>query len=238
MVIRRPIGRRLALAVLVSIPVALAGCGNHGPAAPPATATNPPPPPPPGISGQVTITARLTDAQGTVTGTRAMGDANGVSVHLFKPDGTLDSTLTQAGRYVFPVTVAGTYKVKAWVSPLDTVSTGELSFSPGDSVVAPPLAIASSGDLSTFPNPFPAAEGLAIELNLAGPTQRYELAALNLAGVQVWSYAYDNGLPGHYHIHWMGIDNAVPTPNPVPNGSYWIRGRFNGRDHYNLVFKQ
>lgn len=235
MVIRQPIGRRVLLAILTSIPVILAGCGNHGPAAPPTTSNNPPPP---GISGQVTITARLTDAQGAVTGTRALVNADGVSVHLFKPDGTLDSTLTQAGRYVFPVSAAGIYRVKAWVSPLDTVSSGDLSFSAGDSLVAPALEIPSSGDLSTFPNPFPAAEGLAIELNLAGPLQRYELVALNLAGVPVWSYAYDNGLPGHYHIHWMGIDNAVPTPNPVPNGSYWIRGRFNGRDHYNLIFKQ
>ena len=211
------------LATLATIHLALAGCSDEGPAAPTTG---------PGISGRVRITARLSNTLGALTGTRVIEDADGVRVHLAKPDGTLDSTLTVDGAYEFRLSSPGNYRVKAWVSPTDTVSTGNMAFSSG-SVTAEALELATSGDLVTYPNPFPTYEGLSIEMTLDAD-ETYEVVVQTLGGEPVWSYSLAS-ITGYQHVHWVGINNASQV---VPNGPYWIRARFNGHYHYNLVFKE
>ena len=192
----------------------------------------------PRITGQTRITARLSNGQGVVTEPRSIDDADSVLVHLRKPDGTYDSTLTVDGRYEFPVSATGIYQVRAWVAAPDTVSAPVVTVATTDAnapatQVPGTLELLTTGDLRTYPNPFPTVDGLAIEFDTQG-AQRIEVVILSLRGVPVWSYSQDV-LNGFQHYHWFGTNDANEE---LSNGSYWVRVRFNDHYHYNLVFKQ
>jgi hypothetical protein len=210
--------------------VVLAGCSSSDyretPLGPPAPTSGP------GISGRVKLVARLSDASGAVTGSRTVESADSVRVHLRHPDGTLDSTLTRDGYYEFRPSAPGFYRVLAWVVPGDTVSSGDLAYA-GDTLRVNDLEIRTSGDLVTYPNPFPSHEGLAMEMTF-DTEQTLEIVILDLEGNTVWSYSLLSP-PNFQHIHGVGTNNAN---EPQPNGLYWVRARFNDRYHYNLVFKE
>lgn len=184
------------------------------------------------ISGQVRVMGRLAGVHGDLVGTRALDGASDVRVRLRRPDGSTDSALTQGGVFGFRVDDAGVYRVSSYVCP-EILSALDTEITDADVILPDTLTMAPAGPLRTYPNPFPAAEGLAIEFTpqLAG---RVEIAILSLAGVALWTYGIDLP-PGFQHFHWSGIDN---DGKPLPSGAYWCVVRMDNAHQYNLVFKE
>ena len=178
------------------------------------------------------ISGRLTAVGGDSVGTRVLKGASGVRVRLLGPDGSSDSVVTHSGVFEFRVDDPGLYRATSWVCP-EIVSTSQVVVTDTDAAFPDTLTMVPVGEITTYPNPFPSSEGLAIEFTplLA---EHVELVLLNLSGVQVWSYTRDLP-PGFQHIHWPGIDN---DGHAVPNGAYWCVVRMGNAHHYNLVFKE
>ena len=115
----------------------------------------------------------------------------------------------------------------------EIASSSQVVVTDADANFPDTLTMGPSGELTTYPNPFPASEGLAIEFTVAA-SERVEITVLTLAGVAIWTYAIDLP-PGFQHFHWSGIDDQG---HPVPNGPYWCVLRTGDAHRYNLVFKE
>jgi hypothetical protein len=184
------------------------------------------------LSGQVRISGRLTAMGGDSVGTRVLESASGVRVRLLRPDGSSDSVVTHNGVFEFRVDDPGLYRTTSWVCP-EIVSTSQVVVTDADAIFPDTLTMGPFGEITTYPNPFPSSEGLAIEFS-PPIAERVELSILALSGVPVWSYANDLP-PGFQHFHWPGLDN---DGHAVPNGAYWCVVRMSNAHHYNLVFKE
>jgi hypothetical protein len=184
------------------------------------------------ISGHARVVGRLTGTHGDSVGTRTLDTESGIRVRLLRPDASTDSVLTQNGAFTFRVDEPGLYRVRSYVCP-EILSTLDVEIVDTDAILPDTLTSVPVGPLTTYPNPFPSADGLAIEFT-AQVAGRVEITIRTLAGVAVWTYAIDLP-PGFQHFHWSAVDNDGQA---VPNGPYWCVVRIGNTHQYNLVFKE
>lgn len=226
--------RKLLPAALVVL--AATGCSDRDVA--PMT---PQPEPEPGfrLTGYVLLNAVLTEettknGAEIVRGLRAVRNATGFRVRLQRPDGSVDSTLTAGGRFVFHAEAPGLYRASCWVSATDTVATTDVVLAGADVVFPDTLEVSRSPGLSTYPNPF-GASGMGMEGETVTP-QRLQFHILRLDGTPVWSTSYEwPGCACPFHTHWVPVDDAGA---PVPHGLYWAVVDRDGARYHSLVFHE
>lgn len=184
------------------------------------------------LGGRVRLVANLTGPTGDSVGTRVVDDADGVRVRLLTGGASVDSVYSQGGVFEFRVDDVGAYTAAAWVCP-ESLRVSHVTLADADTTFPDTLTLRPFGELHTYPNPFPATEGLAIEFT-APVAQRVTTEIHTLGGVTVWSYSID--LPaGFFHLHWNGNTN---DNTPLPAGAYWVVVQMGGRHHCSLVFKE
>ena len=93
----------------------------------------------------------------------------------------------------------------------------DVEIAAADAILPDTLTMVPAGSIITYPNPFPASDGLAMEFT-PQVSEHVEITIFTLAGVAVWTYAIDLP-PGFQHFHWIGVDN---DGHPVPNGPYGV----------------
>lgn len=187
----------------------------------------------PNFTGRIRLVADQKDEVGTRTGTIRVEDANGARVHLRRPDGTLDSTLSVNGRYEFHLTETGRYRAFVRVLPEHAESTSVVEFTGADLMAADTLVLAPSGLVTNYPNPLSHPHGVGIEFTL-GTAQHVDITVKNLSGKVYFTYSYDPPA-GFQHIHWLGDDGAQ---HEAPAGAYWTVVRAGTDAWYGVVFKQ
>jgi hypothetical protein len=172
----------------------------------------------------------LADSLGYAT----IDDASGVRVRLLGPDGVTDSTLTRDGAFEFRVDDPGLYRVACALFPGETLCTARVTLDDEDTDFPDTLTFTFSPTLNTYPNPFPTAGGLAIDVASIPTVQDVRLKVMTLAGETIFTNTIP-GYSGYYHYHWFGWNDAI---EPQPNGLYWVTLEFDGQHHIDLVRKE
>jgi hypothetical protein len=187
------------------------------------------------LTGRVQITGTLAGLLGPYqpTGTRVVDDATGVRVRITRPDGSTDSVLTVDGAFEFRADAPGLYRASCWVVAPDTVATSDVTLADVDVAFPDTLKLAGSEELDTYPNPFSAVDGLAIEFETQA-AQQAELTVLNVSGTPVYTESV-NSVAGFMHHHWHGVEQGG---GELPDGLYWLVVRFDGAPRYDPVFKE
>jgi hypothetical protein len=185
------------------------------------------------LTGRVRLLARLTTDLGIETGIRTVDDADGVEVVLQAPDNTTWTTTTVDGEYRFEGLLPTAYKARTQLTPETTTETPYIVVISGDMAASDTLVVPSAGDMKTYPNPFPAEHGEAIEFTTTTPDP-YTIDVYTLGWEKVYTHTTPQS-PGFQHFHWAGFDTGGA---PVPAGPYWIVLHRDGTVHTSLVFKE
>lgn len=182
------------------------------------------------LTGQLELAVTLVAEFGDSLGRQTYGDETGVRVYLERPDGSLDSTSTEAGAFHFAGLGDGLHRV--WSGPPEARSPVREITLAGQDVDLGTLNVGPIGRLRTPPNPFPYSHGTGVEWDLAA-SESVEIRIFSASARRVWTYAYDAPF-GFQHIHWIGTDQANL---PLPPGPYWIAVHYEGRWHSRVVIK-
>jgi hypothetical protein len=155
-----------------------------------------------------------------------------VEVTLEAADHTTRTAATTDGGYRFEGLLPTAYRARTNRTPETSTETPYIVVISGDVAASDTLLVPSTGDMRTYPNPFPAEHGEAIEFTTT-TSDPYTIDVYTLGWQRVWTYTAQS--PGFNHIHWAGLDSGGA---PVPAGSYWIVLHLDGTVHTSLVFKE
>jgi hypothetical protein len=168
------------------------------------------------ISGRVKIVGDLRTSSSEFIAKRVVTDAENVRIHLLRPDGTLDSTLTRDGYFQFAVTEHGPYRAIAWAHPHLADSSAVYEFTGANITIPDTLVIEPTELITVYPNP--TADSVGIEF-LMEPAHHVTVYVEELSGKVLWSYEFVSGDETFEHVEWPGTDN---DGHAVPAGMYWI----------------
>jgi hypothetical protein len=214
------IGRRVPRLVALIAIAGLVSCSNE-PTKPRAYS----------VTGHVTLTGYLVDDGGGFTGTRVVGDADGVAVELVFGTRVVARAATVDGVYRFSGVKPGGYVVQTHPVSIVTDYTEDVTVVNSDLAIADTLRLASVGDLTPTPNPI--GSGSRIYFSIPD-TQYVDVQVRNMAGEPVKTLLLGDLPGGIQHAFWDGRDAQGAI---VPGEVFWVTFD-SGSDHRaHLVFK-
>ena len=167
------------------------------------------------ISGHVRLRGYYVDRAGNFTGTRIIGDADGVPVELVYGDEVLARTTSHDGVYRFDGIAPGGYRVRTRVIPGIQWETNPLVVTDRPLSVLDTLRISSLGDLFPVPNPF--VDSISVFFQVYDSTEA-KLARLDV-GTRPVLTIFDHLIPPALYT----VPVRLP---PIPAGSapilYWL----------------
>jgi len=185
---------------------ALAACSRDEPTAPGLHS----------ITGHLRLTGYLVDVNGKFTGTKVLGDADGVPVELLHGSTVVGRTTTTDGIYRFSGLPPGDYVARSRVIGDIGDETKELVIALTDVSAADTLRLASRGDLFPCPNPF--VDSMFIFFSVPD-TARVDLGILDQGCNAIRSLLELQVPPARYHVLWDGRDQ---TGRPVTGSLFWV----------------
>ena len=169
-------------------------------------ATEPTSPPPPGrysMHGHVTLVGYQVNANGIVTGTREVQDADGVTVELVYGTQVMARTLTVGGNYTFSDLVPGGYRVRSLLTPVIRDSTVPVTINQSDISIGDTLRLQSVGDFLPVTNPFASETIVYFELR---DSVRVYIDILGVAGDTINPLLHAGRPAGLNQVRWDGTD--------------------------------
>jgi hypothetical protein len=173
-------------------------------------------PVPHSIQGHVVLVGFEVDDASHVTGTKVVGDADGVPVELLFGANVVRRDTTVDGVYRFEGLAPGAYVARANVIGLIHDETRPLTIVAGDIAAGDTLRLESEGDLLPAPNPGSGNTSVYFALT---DSQDVEVKVLELSGVLVRRLLAHRLGPGLNEVYWDGRDrhNRI-APGPL----YWL----------------
>lgn len=211
------------LLACLGLTLTLASCGSDG-------GSEPEPIEGLSLSGRVSLNVVLVSDTGDSLGIRTYPEESGVRVYVERPDGSLDSTLTDGGMFHLRGLTNGQHRV--WSGPAEARSAIATYTLTGVSADLGTIEVEPIGKLRNPPNPFEYSHGTGVEWDLA-TEERVEVRIFAPSATLVWSYGYV-APPPFVHVHWIGTDQ---NNNPLPPGPYWATAYYDGQWHSRVVIK-
>ena len=198
---------RSARFTLALVLAALASCGHGAPFTPKSTYA---------LSGHVTLRGYYMDRDGNFTGTRVIGDAEGVPLELHFGDAVIARTTTHGGIYRFPAVRPGQYFVSTRIVPGIEWQTHPVTVVNSDLAVADTLRLSSLGDILPVPNPF--TDSVTVSFVVHDSTEATKLALVDIGGQPVRTF-FDHPVPINTYTASMKLP-LLPA-NSAPR-LWWI----------------
>lgn len=183
------------------------------------------------VSGNVRMTGYLTAEDGHFTGTRVLGDADGVAVELLYGDQVVARTTTADGVYRFTGVTPGGYRVRAPVMEGFVAQTRPITVATFDQHVGDTLRLESQGDL--YPSPNPMITSSRIYFDVTDPKVT-DLRILDLAGNLVRTLPSIELPEGRRVAVWNGLD---ADGQPATAAMYWATYSAPGDVRAQLIFR-
>ena len=188
---------------------ALTACSRDRPTAPTAPALHT-------ITGHLRLTGFLSDTSGAYTGTRVLGDPDGVPVELLHGTDVVARTTTMGGVYRFSGLRPGDYVARSRVIGNIGDETSPLVIAVTDVVAADTLRLVSRGTLLASPNPF--VDTVQVSFLVTDPAS-IDVNVLDVACHPVKNLITLDVAPAWHIVFWNGRDQAG---HPVAGSLYWV----------------
>lgn len=217
-----PLMRRRCLPLVAAVVLAaLTSCSRKDPLLPGTHA----------IAGHVKLRGFHVDRSGGFTGTRIIGDADGLPVELLYGSQVLARTTTENGMYRFDGVRPGGYNVRVRIIPGIEWVTRNIAVVNRDVAVGDTLLPTSIGSMLPVPNPF--ADTLQVYVPV-DDTTRAKLALLDGGAHPVRTFFDHTILPAMYRV-----DLVLP---PIPAASapayYWMTYSADGDVRAQLLIRE
>ena len=213
--------RRACWCVVLGIST-LAACSRNQPAAPGLHS----------ITGSLCLSGYLVDDYGTFSGTRVLGDADGVPVELLHGSEVVGRTTTTHGVYRFSGLPPGDYVARSRVIGDMEAETNTMVIAASDIRASDTLRLASRGDLRPVPNPL--ADTTRIYFSVPNPVW-VELGVLDVGGNSIVNLVAQEIPSGRYGVFWNGRDR---TGRPVTGSLFWVTYVAGHDVRAHLLFKE
>jgi len=198
-------GRWIRMAALL-VCVVTAGCIRDAPFVPGTSFS---------VSGHVKLRGYFVDDAGNFTGTRIIGDADGVPVDLLYGSDVVARATSRGGVYRFDGIAPGGYVVRARVIPGIEWQTRTLVVTNADLAVADTLRLSALGDLFPVPNPFVDSFSVVFQVR---DTTEVKLALLDV-GTQPVRTIFDHLIPPATYTVPVKLPPIPASSSPI---LYWL----------------